>query len=857
MPNDQLAVADLTECDREPITRMDRIQNFAFLVALANDWTIVRTSENIGDYFKVGPEKMLGARFDTFIGETALHDIRNRMAILPSTGGERIFGVSLGKGLPTADLSIHFQDDLLIIEGERSQKGERMEAASMVRAMSAYLAKVPSLDKFHRDAARQVLALTGFDRVMIYRFDHDDHGEVIAEATRADSESFLGLHYPASDIPKQARALYLRNPFRIIADVNAPTLELLPPANAVLGPIDLSLAVSRAVSPVHLEYLRNMGVGASLSISIIVEQRLWGLIACHALSPRLPSFIMRTASELLGSMYSMMLESRLRHVSAEYDQKARELADRVITMIAGDESLMDNATWLQEMTRDMIDCDGVAIYRRGAVSLNGSTPPREQVIALAHHLNAASPSRVFITDHLASIHAPCADIVDAAAGMLSIPISRVPRDYILLFRRQRLNEIRWSGNPTKAMEEGPNGFRMSPRKSFAVFTELVRGKSSPFSDRDERIGEAIRLALIEVILRISDGATDQQRRAAERQELLIAELNHRVRNILALIRSLVVQTGGSKGDVASYVESLGGRVQALSRAHDRVTRQNWGPAPIATLFEDEVAAHEGAKGRLSVTGPNVQLQAQAISTMALVVHELFTNSCKHGALSSTGSVKVTVAMVDGEGAYVTWREFGGPAVRAPTRRGFGSVILERTIPFDLQGTASVRYLLEGLQADFFIPQCHLFEGAQERDVMVTDSRMSVEAAPAASNPMPIAGKAVLLVEDNMLIALEAEDMLRLLGAEHVSLASTISEADLLLERRQFDVAMLDINVGRSTSFQLATRLKAAGTPFIFATGYGEELALEQRNGDEVVIQKPYEREHLARAIEQVLLRKNA
>jgi light-regulated signal transduction histidine kinase (bacteriophytochrome) len=699
---------DLTSCDREPITKLDRIQSFAFLAALANDWTIVRISENAADFLKAKPAKLLGVRFDTLISEEALHDIRNRMAILPSTGGERLFDVPLVQGKPPCDLAIHFQGDLLIIEGERSQPAERMEAASMVRAMTTRLVKAPTLAKFHNDAARQVLAITGFDRIMIYRFDDDGNGEVIAESTRAGVESFLGLHYPAADIPKQARALYLLNPFRIIADVSAPPVALLPPAGSVTPPLDLSLSISRAVSPVHIEYLQNMGVGASLSISIVVEGQLWGLIACHANSARLPSFVMRTAAELFGGMYSMMLESRLRYGRSEDEQKARALADRLITSIAGDETLMENAQWLQDMTRDMIDCDGVAIYRAGATYLNGATPPEEEVIALAHHLNAASPSRVFVTDQLGSIHPPCGAKPDVAAGMMSIPISRVPRDYILLFRRQRLAEIRWAGDPTKVLEEGPDGPRLSPRKSFAAFAELVRGKAPPFSDREQRIGEAIRQALIEVILRYSDGASDERRRASERQELLIAELNHRVRNILALIRSLVTKTGQAADDVTSYVHSLSGRIQALARAHDRVTRESWGPAPLAGLFDDEIAAHQGASGRFSVNGPAVLLRPQAIATMALVVHELFTNSCKYGALSSTGRVEVTTDVVDGEGVYIRWQEIGGPAVTAPTRRGFGSVILERTIAFDLQGTAELRYLLEGLEAKFFIPHHHVF-----------------------------------------------------------------------------------------------------------------------------------------------------
>lgn len=848
---------DLTICDREPITRLDQIQDFAFLIAMTNDWTIVRVSANAHDFLQVRPEELLGSRLDVWTTKPALHAIRTRVALLASTGNERMFGLKLVPAMPPLDISIHFQDDLLIVEGEFSQRSDDPEVASMVRAMAARLAKATTLEKFHTDAARQMLAISGFDRVMIYRFDELGVGEVIAESTRAGVESFLGLHYPASDIPQQARALYLRNPFRIIANVAATPVALLPPIDAVTPPLDLSMAISRAVSPVHVEYLVNMGVTASLSISIIVEGRLWGLIACHAAAPRLPSFVLRTAAELFGAIYSLMLESRQHRGSGEDERKARSLADRLIAMVAGDESLLCNAQWLQDMTRDMIDCDGVAIYVGGKTYSHGATPPEAEVGMLAHYMNAASPSRVFVTDCLSEIHPPCAASAERAAGMMSIPISRVPRDYIMLFRRERLSQIRWGGDPAKPHTSEMDGHRISPRRSFQAFIEEIQRRSTRFSEREQRVGDAIRQALIEVILRYSDAAVVERSRAAERQDLLIAELNHRVRNILALIRSLITQTGSGSPAIAGYADALGGRIQALARAHDRITRQNWGPAPLAGVFEDEFAAHNGAKKRLRLSGPAVELLPQAISTMALVIHELVTNSIKYGALSTdSGSVDVTLRLVDGEGLYLRWKEVGGPAVVAPTRRGFGSVILERSVPFDLQGTAELHFRLGGVEAEFFIPQHHVFvppAGLMPAEPMpAPDRALAGEAPPPASGDEPLRGALVLLVEDNMLIALEAEDMLRALGAADVYVAPTLSEADRLVAEHRFHFAMLDINVGQGTSFELATRLKTAGTPFIFASGYGDELALGRRDGYEVVIQKPYERAHLLRAIQQVL-----
>ena len=845
---------DLTSCDREPITFLDRIQNFGFLLALSNDWTIVRASANLGDFLDIEAEAAIGMRLDAIISKSAGDDIRNRMAMLYATGSERLFDVGLMKKHKLFDLNLHFVGELLILEGELSNTAAQTEAASMVRAMMSRLSKTANLSAFHRDAARQVRAITGFDRVMIYRFDATGAGEVIAESTGSGIEGFLGLHYPASDIPLQARALYLRNPFRIIADVAAVPVALLPEAKSAGQALDLSCAVTRAVSPVHIEYLGNMGVHASLSVSIIVGGELWGLIACHNLAARLPSFVARTAAELFGSMYSMMLESRLRQSEAVEEQRSRELADRLITAIAGNEKLVADPHWLQDMTRDMIDSDGVAIYSNGDVFRSGMVPPDADVVALARQLNTSSPSKVLVTDRLAELYAPAKAFEARAAGMLSIPISRMPRDYIMLFRCERMQMINWGGDPSKMVEASADGVRLSPRKSFAAFADVVRGKSEPFTGRDQRIGEAVRQAMIEVILRLTEVNSEDRRRAAERQELLIAELNHRVRNILALIRGLVTQTGSQAADISSYVASLGGRIQALARAHDLVTRQSWGPSDIRLLFDDEIAAHAKSAGHVTISGPPVLMHPQAISTLALVIHELMTNSVKYGALSSGGNIDVTVDTIPNGGVVIRWRERGGPAVQAPKRRGFGSVIVERTVPFDLEGTAEVRFVLAGFEADFFIPQQHVFVAESPHPSVGTASPEPRLAGPAEPGDAlaPLAGLDILLVEDSMIIAIDAEYMLRDLGAASVFVASTIAAAEAAADKQRFGFAMLDVNVGTRTSFDFATRLMGDGVPYIFASGYGDQVLQSATQRSAVVVQKPYSLAHVAAAVVQTL-----
>jgi light-regulated signal transduction histidine kinase (bacteriophytochrome) len=511
---------------------------------------------------------------------------------------------------------------------------------------------------------------------------------------------------------------------------------------------------------------------------------------------------------------------------------------------------LQDAQWLQEVSRDMIVSDGVAIYHSGEIFTSGAAPPDNDVRAIAQKLALASPSRVFDTDCLASVYSDSAASADRAAGMLAIPLSRISRDYIMLFRREWIQEIKWGGDPTKAVEQADNSVRLSPRKSFAAFASMARGRSRPFTPQDRRIGEAIRQAMIEVSLRFSESTGDAQKQAVQRQELLIAELNHRVRNILSLIRGLTTQSARSASDVSSYVGALNGRVQALARAHDQITKQDWGPAPLMSLFVDEMAAQsDDDADRLVLDGPAVLLMPRAISTMALVIHELITNSIKYGALSTVGTVRVTLESA-GDGLWLRWRERGGPAVREPERRGFGSVIVERTVEFDLHGKTAIRFAPPGFEADFFIPLEHIASVSEHASA--PQAREDSVSKPVLVADRPLEGVTVLLVEDNLLIALEAEEMLTDLGAKLVVSASTLRAAEEAISAHEFGLAMLDVSVGRGTSFDLARLLRSAGTPYIFASGYGDQVAPDSDHSASLIIQKPYARDHLRRAIHLVI-----
>jgi len=835
---------DLTNCDREPIHIPGLIQPFGFLLAVTADWLVARASANVGRFLGREPAELLGRPLGEIFLPDAIHEIRNRITLL--RGGdavERLFGLELVAGRDPFDLAIHFSGRSIVIEAEPGSP-EAPEATNQVRALMARLNQTDSLTGFLRESARQVRAITGFDRVMVYRFDHTGSGEVVAEALRPGVDSFLGLNYPASDIPQQARALYVRNIFRIIADVGAQPAPVNPVLDGEGVPLDQSLSVLRAVSPIHVEYLGNMGVKASLSISIVVEGRLWGLFACHHYEPRLPSFAERSIAELYGYMFSLMLESRERSEIGEYERRARAVADRVMAAVAQDGSLLGRSQWLGEMTLEAIPADGVGVFMEDALSLSGLTPGPDAFRGLLQILNQQSAGDVFAVDSIAALQPEAIAYSHLAAGLLAIPLSRTPRDYVVLFRSELLRTVRWAGNPEKAVTYGPNGARLTPRKSFEEWTQLVKGRAKPFSAAEIGVARTLRTALLEVVLQLSEEAGEERRRSHERQLLLIAELNHRVRNILALIRGLVSQSRRNGVSDTEFVATLDSRVQALARAHDQVTAHRWGPGRLVELIEAEAGAYLGAKrGRLKLDGPDVLIDPTAFTVLALVFHELITNAAKYGALSDNGAVDIAWRTDEAGGLHIDWRETGGPPVQAPSRRGFGSTIIERSIPFELGGEAQSHFRLGGLEARFTVPARYV--------VGTAEPGASRRNAPAAASveARPLEGQRVLLVEDSMLVALDAEDALRALGATEVVVAPSLQAAERALEEETPDVAVLDFNLGVENSLGLARRLRALGCTFVIATGYGEALDLPSDLSGTPVVTKPYDAHALAAALE--------
>ena len=799
---------NLTNCDVEPIHIPGSIQPHGCLIACdMAAATIMRHSANAQSLLGIDGD-LNGRPLKDVTGDALAHNIRNALSRTQEGGRSALLFAQEGLDGRRYDIAVHRHNGSSIMEFEPADETVD-EPLELSRSMLGRISSITTIERLVRESGRLIQAMLGYDRVMIYQFGSDGAGKVVSEAKRPHLESFLGQYFPATDIPQQARVLYLKNPIRIISDADFERIPVKPVFDEAGEPLDLSFAHLRSVSPIHCEYLRNMGVRASMSISIIVDGTLWGLIACH-------HYALRHKQTLdAATAAGLALESLLRE-AVQVEDINKLLRER-----------------LSDFSR-LIPADGFAMWLRGKLTVLGSTPPEEELPSLARFAETVAEGRIWSTHKLSSDIPGAEAYADRASGMLVIPLSQRPGDYVFFFRKEVVQTLDWAGNPEKTYETGPLGDRLTPRKSFAIWKETVHQQSAPWTEEEKLFGEAARAALVGVILEHSELLADERAKAEVRQRMLNQELNHRVKNILAVIKSLVTNPTARGETLENYVEALRGRIQALSVAHDQVIRGEGGGG-LFELLDAELSPYRSPSTAIELQGPNVWMDARSFSIMALVLHELSTNAAKYGALSRPGGCLAVSWGVDAAGACnIEWTESGGPPVTPPSRRGFGSVLIDRSIPFDLGGESKIQYNAEGVAAQFRIPQRHI---SVRRD---RSAPALASGAPVAEPVADFAGKRALVVEDQMLIALELEQILEDAGIKVVATLTSPRETLAFLSANELpDVAILDVNLGDDTSEQIAEFLIGRQVPFMFATGYGDGGGIAELFADIPVVRKPY------------------
>ena len=518
--------ADLSNCDREPIHIPAAIQPHGVLLALdPQTLTIVQAGGDTTRILGDPPERLLGTKMDLWFPADRVARLRSLLTTQgPIARPLHAFTLKARHdGRPT-DALVHQNSGLVLLELEPVWDKGPDDVLGEVQAMLLRVQQAATPRAFCQGLADEVRGLSGFDRVMVYRFQPDGSGAVIAEARHPDAESFFGLHYPASDIPRQARALYLSNWIRLIPNTHYFPAPILPRDGV---PLDLSYSVTRSVSPIHLEYLLNMGVGASMSLSLILGGQLWGLIACHHRTPRFLPHRVRVACELFAQMASWRLETKVAGETFDAQLHCKRVHEELVKSISREGDLAAGLTRQPSNLLDYIPADGVALWLEGRLTSLGRTPDADQVAGLVDWLNETAADGVFHTDHLPLDYPPAAAFAAVACGLIALSVSRSPRDYVLWFRPETVRSITWGGNPHKPVEPGADD-RLSPRKSFTAWQELVKLHARPWRDVDIEAAKTLRLSLLEVILQRIDQVAREREIARARQELLTAELDRRL-----------------------------------------------------------------------------------------------------------------------------------------------------------------------------------------------------------------------------------------------------------------------------------------------------------------------------------------
>ncbi len=509
----ELALSDLslTNCDREPIHISSAIQSHGVLLAFSeSDLVILQISQNSEVFLTKKPEAFLGQPLSILMSQEQIEAILNCLnAEFENVNPLRLALSVAGKSQAFEGI-VHRTDGVIVLELERSIAEEAVsffDFYKFVKVPLNHIQKTQTLAELSQQAVSIVRNITGFDRVMLYRFNEDGSGHVIAESKSESAESFLGLHYPATDIPKQAKELYRLNLLRIIPDALYAPVFLEPDLNPVTGtPLDLSLSVLRSVSPLHTEYLENMGVRASMSISLLRDRQLWGLIACHHPAPKSLSYETRTICEFLGQVISFELGAKADTEDLDYKIKLQTVHARFVNTITNCQTLGDG---LNQNPRDLIDLVGassVVFCENSKIAAFGDTPPESATADLVawvdRHIGADA---IYCTNTLVTDYPQFSPYKDIASGLLALRISRTQQTYLLWFRPEVIQTIDWGGEPIKPMGVDADGSqRITPRKSFELWKETVQLKSLPWKACEIDAALELRSRIIGIVLQKAD-----------------------------------------------------------------------------------------------------------------------------------------------------------------------------------------------------------------------------------------------------------------------------------------------------------------------------------------------------------------
>jgi len=878
----------LDNCEREPIHIPGAIQPRGVLIACRDDeeLCIVRISTNAGQLFGGRAEELLGQalpalfeqesaqRMLRLLGERSLREL-NPLPLQTRSG----------VGL---DAVLHRSGKLLVAELEPSSDHPNTFDPRLRQALTR-LQAARDADSLSSVAVEEVRALTGFDRVMVYRFDADWNGQVVAEARREDLEPFLGLRYPASDIPAQARRLYTQNWLRLIGDIDYTPARIVPELDPeTQAPLDLSHAYLRSVSPIHIEYLKNMGVTASMSISLVADGELIGLIACHHYSgPRWVGFYVRETAEYLGQALSWNIRVLDHADNADRERRVREHEAELAHGLAVSDNLMEGLAVPALVA--LAGAAGAAVVLDEGVRTVGNTPDERRIGEIVAWLRTQEQD-VFATDNLAQHYAPARNWDGVAAGLLATTLSHEVGEYLLWFRPSTERTVDWAGDPRKLVVKTDDGRppRLSPRGSFALWRETVRGRSLPWERWQLAAASNVRRLMIGGVRRRAAALRTLNQRlldADHAKDVFIATISHELRTPLNAIGgwSRLVAGGNLPQErwpeamqvVARNCDTLGRLVEDLLDFSRIVSGklalevENIDIASVVENVTDGMALAAEAKNirvkRILGSGP-ITVLGDA-TRLRQVLMNLLSNAIKF--TPKEGSITITLSR-QGSDVEIAVRDSG---------QGLDPLSIEQVfVPF-WQADGSSKRKSQGLGLGLAIAkklvELHGGKLSVESEGLGRGATFTIRVPVASARRDTPTGEAPrershskLLSEINILVVEDEPDSRELLvqilknDGANVTAAATADEALTALKETTFDALVSDIGLPEADGFDLIRQLRASPDlrvkklPAVALTAYTRayDRTAALRAGFQAHVPKPADPDELVAVIVSLLER---
>ena len=537
-PRQELSEAQLKQaldgCANEPIHIPGSIQPYGVLFVIdPKDHKVLQASDNLESWLGIKTADALGQPLDAVIGADQAEVIRH---IVVKRELQPLQSSVVRINDKVFDAVAHLSDGYIVVELEIVDDPKTLARDFFydeLRQFAVGMREMRDLDALYGFVTAQIRKITGFDRVKLYRFDEDFNGEVIAESRANHMASYKGLHFPASDIPPQARALYMKNFIRSISDIGYAPVPVLPVKNPHTDkPLDMSMSALRSVSPIHVQYLANMGVHASMSVTIIQNGRFWGLIACHHNSPYHVPYRIRMVSEIMGHVFSAQLSSMEEMVDRADAEKRRLILERLSASLGTHYNLYDLLREKQDMALEAMAAQGMAVQYRGRIFGFGQTPNEAQVGNLIDWLYSRHPGSLVKTHEAEGLVGEIEGLGGLRGGFIAAPISHMRKDYVIWFRDSIVKDVHWAGNPEKKAVEEKAGYRLAPRASFDLWKQTVKNRSRSWSRDDVDMAQN----LIHII-------NQSERIAAEEASIakseFLANMSHELRTPLNAIVGII------------------------------------------------------------------------------------------------------------------------------------------------------------------------------------------------------------------------------------------------------------------------------------------------------------------------------